>query len=77
VDRSLFCAVYDRVVSSPVLFSLYIDDLIAHLKTCGYGKHVGSLFVGCVSYADDIVLLTASCQGLQQLINVCVKYGER
>ena len=30
----------------------------AHLKTCGYGKHVGSLFVGCVLYADDIVLLS-------------------
>jgi len=56
---------------------LYIDDLIAHLKSCGYGIHVGSLFIGCVLYADDIVLLSASCQGLQQLINVCVKYGER
>ena len=61
----------------PMLFSLYIDDLIAHLKSCGYGIHVGSLFVGCVLYADDIVLLSASCQGLQQLINLCVKYGER
>jgi len=71
--------VYDRGggVLSPVLFSLYIDDLIAHLKSCGYGIHVGSLFVGCVLYADDIVLLSASCQGLQQLINVYVKYGER
>jgi len=77
VNRFLFWAVYDRGCLSPVLFSLYIYGLIAHLKSFGYGIHVGSLFVGCVLYADDIVLVSASCQGLQQLINVCVKYGER
>ena len=26
-------------------------------------------------YADDIALLSASCFGLQRLINICEKYG--
>ena len=38
----------------------------------GYGIKIGSLFVGCILYADDIVLLSSSCVGLQQLINKCV-----
>jgi len=40
----------------------------------GYGLYVGSLFVGCVVYANDIVLLSASCYGLQKLVNVCESY---
>jgi len=34
------------------------------------------LFVGCVLYADDIVLLSASCDGLQKLVNICGTYGD-
>jgi len=33
-------------------------------------------FVGCVLYADDIVLLSASCDGLQKLVNICATYGD-
>jgi len=48
-------------VLSPALFVVYVDDLVSQLRDSGYGIHVGSLFVGCVLYADDIVLLSASC----------------
>jgi len=37
--------------------------------------HTGSLFIGSILYADDIALLACSCYGLQQLINICNKYG--
>ena len=37
--------------------------------------HIGSLFIGSILYADDIALLACSCYGLQQLINICHKYG--
>jgi len=57
-------------VLSPVLFALCIDGVISELKLSGHGVHIGTLFIGCVLYADDIVLLSASCHGLQQLVNI-------
>lgn len=60
---------------SPYLFALYIDDLIVELRQSGHGLHIGHLFVGCAVYADDIAILSASCSGLQQLINICALYG--
>ena len=58
-------------VLSPLLFAIYVDDLISELRQSGYGLHIGSLFIGSILYADDITLLACSCHGLQQLINVC------
>ena len=55
---------------SPTLFSIYIDDLFNILKTSGLGCYIGSYFYGAVSYADDIVLLSPSRTGLQQMINL-------
>ena len=60
---------------SPILFAVYVDDLIDQRRCSGYGIHVGSMFIGCVVYADDIVLLSASCHGLQAMINTCRSYG--
>jgi len=34
-----------------------------------------NLFLGCVVYDDNIVLLSVSCFGLQKLIDVCEDYG--
>jgi len=51
---------------------IYIDDLIVQLKQSG---HIEQLFVGCVCYADDIALLSASCYGLQKLVDICSSYG--
>ena len=33
--------------------------------------------MGCVVYADDIVLLSVSCFGLQRLVDICGNYGTR
>ena len=49
------------------LIAYYIDDLILKLRYSCYGLYVGSLFVGCVLYADDIALLSCGCFGLQKL----------
>ena len=62
-------------VLSPLLFAIYVDDLISELGQSGYGLHIGSLFIGSILYADDIALLACSCYGLQQLINSCNNYG--
>jgi exonuclease III len=58
-------------ILSPALFNLYINQLIVDLRLCSSGCHVNNCFIGCIFYADDIILLSASVAGLQDLLNVC------
>ena len=67
----VMCGVCQDGVLSPYLFALYIDDLIVSLRLSGYGLHISQLFIGCLLYADDIVLLSPSCYGLRHLVNIC------
>jgi len=53
-------------VVSPLLFAVYVDDLIAKLRC-----------YGCIFHADDIALLSCSCYGLQTLLDICSAYGEK
>ena len=62
-------------VLSPVMFSINIDELITDLKQSGYGACIGNIYAGCFLYADDIVLLSPTCDGLQELITVCEEFG--
>ena len=48
-------------VLSPILFWVYIDDLLLLLAKSGYGCFIGAHFVGALAYADDIVLISAHC----------------
>jgi len=60
---------------SHYLCSFYIGDIIAELRKSGHSVCVGRVFVGCVVYADDIILMSSGCSGLQQMVNVCCQYG--
>ena len=62
-------------VLSPTLFCIYIDNLLKNLKDSGFGCRIGNAYVGCVSYADDILLLCGSLYGLEQQILICEKYA--
>ena len=53
-------AVREGSMISPLLFSLYINDLIIVLRSQGYGCYLDDKFVGCLLFADDILLLSAS-----------------
>ena len=61
-------------VNSPWYFSVYINDLIDKLRCSGYGCHLCSLFVGCLLFADDILLLSGSILQLQLMLDICVSY---
>jgi arginine exporter protein ArgO len=55
-------------VLSPVLFCVYIDDLLALLSRAGFGCYlnIGPVFVGELAYADDIVLLAPTPTALRK-----------
>ena len=62
------------VLSAP-LFALYIDDLLYILNASKKGCHVGHLSANAFGYADDIVILSPSCEALRGLIKICENYA--
>jgi len=73
----IHCGLRQGGVLSPLLFAIYVDDLISKLRESGYGLHIGSLLIGSILYADDIALLAYGCYGLQLLISISSTYGMR
>jgi len=55
-------------VLSPILFLIFINDLIKELKASGLGIAIGSMKVSNLALADDIVLLADNKANLQRLI---------
>ena len=62
-------------VISPLLFSIYIDNLFAALKQLGLGCHVGLTYAGAFGYADDIALISPSIYGIKKMIAVCESHA--
>ena len=63
-------------VLSPILFSVYLDDLLKKLSDSGVGCYWGHLFAGAVCYADDIVLLAPCPSALRILLNICSTFAD-
>jgi len=51
------------------------DDLIRQLESDGLGCCVNGMCIGCIVYADDILLLSAYVASLQAMLAVCDDYG--
>ena len=62
-------------VLSPYLFSFYMDELLVKLKENGVGCHIDHCFVGAFGYADDIILLCPSLEGIRDMIKICEDYA--
>ena len=52
-------------VLSPILFCVYIDELLRRIDSSGLGCHIGHLLYAGVCYADGVGLLAPSVQALQ------------
>ena len=61
-------------VLSPSLFSLYIDTLLIDLESSGLGCHIGNYYYGSSAYADDLILLSPTRSGLQEMFDICYSY---
>jgi len=53
-----------------VLFNVIINCIIVCLKEQGIGCNVSNMFIGCIIYVDDIILLSATVCGLWQMLDV-------
>ena len=61
---------------SPSSFNVFIDMFVVNLRRVGVGCHAKSLFIGCLLYADDIILMAPSISGLQKMLNCCSTTSE-
>jgi endonuclease/exonuclease/phosphatase family metal-dependent hydrolase len=71
----LECGVRQGGLTSPTLFNLYVNDLIVALSSRRVGCHIDGICVNNLSYADDMVLLSASICGLRKMMRVCEEYA--
>ena len=62
-------------VISPILFCFYINDLFKDLRKTNIGCWLHGFYVGIIGYADDLLLLCPSLEGLQIMIKACEDYA--
>ena len=62
-------------VMSPILYCIYTDCLLKLLRKKKTGCWVNGEYVGIVAYADDLLLLSPTLDGLQDMIKTCEIYG--
>jgi len=56
---------------SPLLFNMFLSDLLYELGNVNRGLPVGSRFYNSFVYADDASIFASTVPGLQQPINAC------
>ena len=62
-------------ILSPTLFNIYVDSLIVTLRNKRLGCFVKNAYIGCIMYADDLMLLSASVKELQKMLDCCGSIG--
>ena len=45
-------------VLPPILFSVYIDELLKRLKESEYGCYIGNTYFGALLNADDVTIMS-------------------
>ena len=63
-------------VISPVMFCVYIDELLLRLAENGSGCWVGKHYFGALGYADDLTLLSPSVTGLREMLKICEGFAD-
>lgn len=62
-------------ICSPVLFCVYLDDLLLRLENTRVGCYVGNFYLGALCYADDLTLLAPSASAMRILLSTCEEYA--
>jgi len=72
----VFSGVRQGSCLAPAIFNVFMNVFIHQLRCLGVGCCISSLFLGCILYADDILLLSLSVVGLQSMLDKCSVLAE-
>ena len=64
-------------VLSPLLYSLYVNDLLVELENSGLGARLGNIYTAAPMYADDLALIATSPEELQGMLDVVQEYAQK
>jgi len=62
-------------VLSPILFCIYINELAKHFKECNMGVNICDVQIGCLFWADDVVLIANDERELQKMLDVATSFS--
>ena len=62
-------------ILSPILFCLYIDELLIRINDSGLGCHIGHVSYAGLGYADDVTTLAPSISASQGIMKICEDFG--
>src|SRR6266496_3387239 len=58
-------------VLSPLLFSIFVDDILVKLRESGCGCFISNCCFNAMMYADDLVLLAISITDMMIMLKIC------
>jgi hypothetical protein len=62
---------------SPILYALFIEELIEAVTKLPHGVNYGNLRINILNFADDIFVVADTKEGLQCILDVCSQYAEK
>ena len=62
-------------IMSPILFIIYMDELLIKLSMSGVGCYIGNTFCGSLGYADDVILLCPTLMSMRKMLSICESFA--
>lgn len=72
---SLKQGIRQGAILSPLLYSVFVDELLDQLCNSGLGVSLNGVFCGSPMYADDLALIAESQTDLQAMLNLVGSYA--
>ena len=62
-------------ILSPLLYYIFVNELLVTLQNSGHGAYIDSIFCGAPMYADDLALICDSPSDLQAMLDIVSSYA--
>ena len=72
---SITKGVRQGAILSTSLYKMYINDLLIDLEKASTGMHIGSIYIGTPTCADDQLLIANNAQDMQAMLNAVHEYS--